>query len=213
MAPDAEPQSALIARPKDEADSQSSRVQQLGRQSLDAPKRTTRTPVPSVLSPELIRDLSLPKHTRHFSAISSISFDDRKSSRGSDMVGLGISSNLSPVGMPYHSRKGSHQSSIFHSRLRRPSDNASISSSLASPRSYHLRSPSSPISFNSEGNYTPNLVEATAINLYPHHNTSVLLVQQQGVPRPQPVMSTPTHSRPTITLDMPQNEFDMEDDV
>lgn len=191
---------------------------QLEREAADAPKRTTRTPVPSVLSPELLRDVYSPKHTRHFSATSGTSYDGRKPSTASDMVGLGILDNLSPLGMSYsrkgsHQRIGSHQSSILQGSLRRPSDNASIMSSVASPRSYHFRSRSSPVSFNSEGNYTPNLVEATAISLFPHHNTSLLLVQQQGLSdqRNLPDLeqsSSPAH--PTITIDLPANDFGVE---
>jgi len=177
------------------------------------PKRTTRTPVLSVLSPELLREVYSHKHTRQYSAASGVSYDERKPSTASDMIGLGISDNLGHVGMSYSLRKGSHQSSIFQSSLRRPSDNASIMSSAASPKSYHYRSRSSPISFTSEGYYTPNLDEATAISLYPHHNTSLLLVQQQGLsgqrvlPGIDQLNSSPS-GRPTITIDLPANDFD-----
>jgi len=194
------------------------KAHQAEQEVADTPKRTTRTPVPSVLSPELILDVYSPKHTRQLSATSGTSYDEMKPSTASDMVGLGISDNLSPLGLSYsrkvsHQRIGSHQSSIFQGSLRRPSDNASIKSSIASPKSYHFRSRSSPVSFNSEGNYTPNLDEATAISLYPHHNTSLLLVEQHGQSNQRNLLDLEqlnSPERPTIAIDLPANDFDYE---
>ncbi|KAI9664160.1 MAG: hypothetical protein M1829_006027 [Trizodia sp. TS-e1964] len=64
----------------------------------------------------------------------------------------------------------------------------------------HLSAPITPISQLSNTSKTPEALQATAINLYPHHNESVLIIEQQAVKSPE-VPQTP--SAAVKALDFP----------
>ena len=152
------------------------------------------------------------KHAQHVYGAS----HTRSHSGGLGIVNLADSEKLwSPEDIGFSHRRGSHQSIV-----RRPSDVQSQHSSVGSARFHGVYTQSSPVSFNSEA-YTPHLDEAKAINLYPHNNASLLLVQEAGVPGLNTRARSPLgkgryYARPVITVDVPkgnvENRAEADDD-
>jgi hypothetical protein len=149
-----------------------------------------------------------PNHDRKQSA-GSIASHVRRISTASGLNIQGIEEE--PWGGHNYGGRTSQQSSINHRRL---SEVPSQNSRGDTPHYRHFRSLSSPISFNSEGGYTPQIDEATAVNLYPHNNTSLLVVQREsmlghaGLTSLRPSMEDRSRQgRPSITVDVPIAEL------
>jgi len=148
------------------------------------------------------------KHAQHVYGAS----HNRSHSGGLGIVNLADSEKLwSPEDIGFSHRRGSHQSMV-----RRPSDVQSQHSSVGSTRFHGVYTQSSPVSFNSEA-YTPHLDEAKAINLYPHNNTSLLLVQEAGLPGfntrgRSPLGRGRYYARPVITVDVPKGNIEQNEE-